>query len=200
MLHARRRHLFLWTSSKAGSEVPVMCLVVFTTCCSALWSATKQLHTRLWQGWSGYSLLHSRRSCRVSQQTIVTSKRRVTHDRLEVLTDQDRFSQMWIPRNLKLEICLTAIPLMCIGKWVSPISFLKSTMSFLVSLVFRTRLSSVHHAARCSSSSLYSDLSLSLMRPEDTFMFVCVELLVVTDSQDVQAQGCDWSEGIVTCL
>lgn len=36
------RHCFSWTSSMAGSEVLVMCWVVFITLCSALRSATEQ--------------------------------------------------------------------------------------------------------------------------------------------------------------
>lgn len=42
MMHAQRRCLFLWTSSIAGSGVPVMCWVVFTTHCSVFQSATEK--------------------------------------------------------------------------------------------------------------------------------------------------------------
>ncbi len=45
MLRAQRRERFLWTSSMAGSGVPVMRWVVSTILCSTLRSATESSHT-----------------------------------------------------------------------------------------------------------------------------------------------------------
>src|SRR4029434_5066399 len=68
---------------------------------------------------------------------------------VEVLRVQERSSEMWTPRNLKLVTRSTSVPLIQIGVCAPPLVFLKSTMSSLVFLVLRARLLSVHHAARC---------------------------------------------------
>src|SRR4029434_6555309 len=52
--------------------------------------------------------------------------------RVEVLRVQERSSEMWTPRNLKLATRSTSVPLIQIGVCAPPFVLLKSTMSSLV--------------------------------------------------------------------
>src|SRR4029434_11169243 len=54
---------------------------------------------------------------------------------VEVLRVQERSSEMWTPRNLKLVTRSTSVPLIQIGVCARPLVLLKSTMSSLVFLV-----------------------------------------------------------------
>lgn len=61
---------------------------------------------------------------------------------------QDRSSEMWIPKNLKLEALSAAILLMWIGSCMPPQTLLKCTISLSVLLVSRSRLLSLYYATR----------------------------------------------------
>src|SRR4029434_9712811 len=71
---------------------------------------------------------------------------------VEVLRVQERSSEMWTPRNLKLATRSTSVPLIQIGVCAPPLVLLKSTISSLVFMVLRARLLLAHHSARCWTS------------------------------------------------
>ncbi len=71
---------------------------------------------------------------------------------------------IYTPRYLKLETTSTATPPMHRGGR-GRLSLLKSTTISLVFFILMQRLLPLHHCTRCSTSSLYSDSSLSMMRP-----------------------------------
>lgn len=131
------------------SGVPIIFWAVFTTLCIALGRCWSNSHTRLWCRWLGSSQLHRGSSELLrkggSLSNIRRKKRwlRAFFISLEVLVNQNKSSEIWIPRNLKLVTCSTIILLMLIGVWVLPLFFQKSTVSSLVLVGLRSKLLSV---------------------------------------------------------
>ena len=167
MLRAFRRHLFSYIEVMVGSVVLVMRWAILTTLCSDFLSLMVQLpyQTVMQVGRMLSMVQQSGKSSAAlggDRWTLANFLRKNMRlcaflIRVVMLGVQERSSEMWTPRNLKLVTRSTSSPFIWTGRCVPILFLLESRMISLVVLVLRARLLLLHHSARCRTSSLYAD-------------------------------------------